>query len=1449
MRRALLGLRSLAAVICLIIVVALIAVHTSPVRRFANDRIVALLAREQIEFSTDELSYNVLNASVNLRNIRIRSTAWPDAPVFATIGRARINLGLVHLLRGRYVVESGTLDDVDVHYVVDEQGRDNLPRPPKDPDAPSQPLDYLVSSLTIAKANVRYENRAQQIDARLPFSSIEVNGNALTDRHQIAFNATGGSLQIQERHAAVDRMAGRVDLGKDDVSIERLEVDTVGSHAEVSGTITQFDSPMADLSVTSDVNVMGVAPLADIQDPVSGVVTIDATAKGPLSTPAINAHLSGSALQFRDLRDVQLDATAAYDLVTRHADVSSLRVSGPWGGVTGNGSVTLDGSAQSAMHADIDGVDAGAVMRALDLPYVAATRVDGKVEAEWPGLDYLHARGTADARLRPTASETSRSAMPLGGRLIARGDGRRIDVQLVQVSVPGGEVNGTVAVTGDRQLQGEINGRSSSVEQVVSSIEAFTGQPKGSLLPTPVAGAAEITARLAGSLSAPTAATTITAPALTVGTTEGIAVNAEASYAPRALTVARADVTWQQARAHLDGRVGLGPDQSIALSVSADDLDAASLLQAMNTAGAPITGMFRARGTVTGTTARPIAMITVQGSNLVAYEEEIGSLNADVRLDGRQLTVSEVVVDKPQPDQPGRITATGTYDLDGKTYTFDLQSQSVRLVGLLLPDGRRVRGDVKRLAARGAGTIDSPAGSVDLDVESLEIDDVQAGRLVINAVAKNNEATITASAEHFNLDADALIGLTRPWPATVKLRAADLDLATLPLQATPGAESAHLATQPPSDPATQRPNDPATQPPGNPATQAPRMAGLQGHLRATVDASGTLAEPEKGRATVALESLEGQWNGRPFTLTSPSPIQYAGERLTVEQLHVAASDASLTVSGDLPLTNGATPGEIAIDLHGNLATVTQYLPPETNIAGDGAIALTGSLRGTLERIEPDLTLTLDNGLILSPLFEPGFSNIVLRARIENGEADIDQLAANWGTATLQGSGRIPLEALPQLPVDIPRMSGPATFKVGFEGLDPSAIPGAPPQLSGRVSATAEMTAARVDPSALNGQITFQELDVAFSGLGLAQQQPSTITIASGAATVDRLELSGSAGEIHASGSVGLVEDRALNVNVDGTLQVAALSLLTDQIRAEGESALKLTARGTLANPDVTGTVDVMHATAVSDEPNVAAENINAHFDLEGRRITLAQLAADVNGGTLEGSGSITLGAGTLSGVNLEISGKNIAYDAPLDLRSITDSTITVTKSGEDILVAGKVTIDEAGLTGDINFDTGLLASMTARRRLDLTEERNPILERVRFNIAVDTAMPVVVDNNLARAEIEADLTVVGTPYETGLLGELTVLEGSEIRLNERRYETERGVITFADERRIFPTFDLRLNTTAGAYDITIAVTGTPGDTQTTLTSDPTLPEPDIMAMLVHRPHPRRHAWRRVRSRS
>jgi outer membrane protein assembly factor BamA len=585
-------------------------------------------------------------------------------------------------------------------------------------------------------------------------------------------------------------------------------------------------------------------------------------------------------------------------------------------------------------------------------------------------------------------------------------------------------------------------------------------------------------------------------------------------------------------------------------------------------------------------------------------------------------------------------------------------------------------------------------------------------------------------------------------------------------------------------------------------------------------------------ATATIESFMGAWNDRPFTIMSSAPLQYADERLTIEGLEVDASGSTLTVKGELPLTDRAGEGELAVDLRGNIGTLTHYLPPDTPVAGDGELTLTGTLKGTLKAIDPDLALTIKNGLVLSRYLEPGFSNVQLQAKVHDGEATIENLTGNWGAATFEASGRIPLEVVPELPVEIPRMGGPSTFKAAVRGLNPAAIPGAPQTLSGAVSLQADLSATKPDLAALNGTISFPELALAFRALELGQKQVSTIAIASGAATIQQLELTGSAGTIAAKGTVGLTGDRALDVNVDGMLNAGAISVVTDRVRAEGDTTLQLQARGTMQDPNLMGTVTLRDGTAVSEEPNIAAENVEADIALEGNVIKLTSLKGDVNGGTLEGSGTVTLGEGGIADIDMRVATKDFAYDAPLDLRSLSDADIRINKQDEDFLVSGRVTITEGGLTGDVNFDTGLLAAMTARRKLDLTEQRDSFLERLRFDINVNTSTPILVDNNLARAEARSRLRVVGTPYEPGLVGQVTLLEGGEIRLNERRYEVDRGIITFVDERRIFPSFDLELHTTASNYDITIAVTGTPGDTKTTLTSDPTLPEPDIMAMLV-----------------
>ncbi|HKH71637.1 MAG TPA: translocation/assembly module TamB domain-containing protein, partial [Vicinamibacterales bacterium] len=1328
-RRTLRRLTIAFVALCLVIVILFFTIHTRPVRRYAVNKVTALLGQKHIAFQTDELSYNLLKASLDLKNVRVRSVDYPDAPVFATIARAQINLSLADLLRGRYVVESGNVEGVNVHYFVDEQGRDNLPRPLTDPNKPNEPLNYLISALKVSNVRLRYENRAQQIDAELPVSLADVSGNRLTDRHHVMLTAGMGRVRVKDRTTPIDRLLGEIEWDDNEVKVAKLDVDSEGSRAE----------------------------LADV----------------------------------------------VYDQTQRRANISSLTLRGEWGDVMGNGIIALDAANRSQVQANINSVDAEWVMRTLGLPYTVASRVSGKVRAEWRGLEYRQATGDADATLTPTTARIARSTIPVGGRVIARAADGRIDAQLLQVSAAGALASGRVAVTEDRRLDGELTGRVSDVSRVTSSLEAFLGRARGSLMPTPISGGLTVDTRLSGTLDEPTAATKVNAPALTVGGANGVALAADLVYTPAALDVQRADLTWEEARAHVDGRVGLAGDGRLSLNLNANEVGVPWLLKVANQPDVPASGVLSAVGSVGGTTARPQAMVTVQGAKLVTYGEEFGALNADVNLTGREVQVSRFAIEKPQPDMPGLITGTASYHLDRRTYTADLSSEHVKLLGLQLPGGQTIRADVQ-LAVKAMGSVDTPTGTADVTLDGLELqrpspdgqaaEVIQAGRVVVNAVAENKAATIKATAERYNVNADAVVALARPWATTLTVRADNLDIATLP---------------------------------GLPANGT-----YEGQLRATVEASGDLVAPEKGMATATIESFMGAWNGRPITIMSAAPLQYANERLTIEDLEVEASGSMLTVKGELPLTDRAGKGELAVDLHGNLATLTQYLPADTPVAGDGELTLTGTLKGTLKTLDPDLALTINNGLILSRYLEPGFSNLQLQAKVADGAATIENLSGRWGAATFEASGVVPLEAVPPLPVEIPRMSGPSTFKAAVRGLNPAAIPGAPPSLNGVVSLQADVSATRPDLAALEGTISFPELAIAFRGLELGQKQPSTVAIASGAATIQSLELSGSAGTIAAKGTVGLTGDRALDVNVDGKLNAGAISVVTDRIRAEGDTTLQVQARGTVQDPDLTGRVTLREGTAVSDDPNIAAENVNADISLDGNVITLASLKGDVNGGTLEGSGTVTLGAGGIADIDMRVATKDFAYDAPLDLRSLSDADIRINKQDEDFVVSGRVTIAEAGLTGDVNFDTGLLATMTARRKLDLTEERDSLLDRVRFDINVNTATPILVDNNLARAEARARVRVVGTPYEPGLVGQVTLLEGGEIRLNERRYEVDRGNITFVDERRIFPSFDLQLSTTAGNYNITIAVTGTPGDTETTLTSDPTLPEPDIMAMLV-----------------
>ncbi len=1169
---------------CLLVVLLLLALQSGPARELVLDRVTAFLASQRIELQTESLRYNMFSLSLDARNLRLRSAASPDLPAFATIGRVQLDLSLTALLRGRYVVRSGVVDDVDVQYVVAADGRDNLPLPPADPHTPRKPVDYLIANLSIPKARVRYANHAQQVDLVLPLASIQMTGDAMTARHRVRFEGSKGEVRMGNHVDVVDHLSGVLDLGDEDVRVDRLHLGGAGSRIAVGGTIRNFDAPQLGLTLQATVDAARTAALLDVRDPVTGTVAVNATVRGPLAAPAIEGHLSGSGLRFRSLGAAQVHLKAAYDMRARGARVSSARIEAPWGRLSASGELALDRERSSRVNAELGGVDLAALMQGLNLPYIAATRVDGKIDAQWPGLDYSGAAGAATATLTPTSSRVVPRTIPLGGRVTARSKEGMLVADVQQITAGGAKLTGRVQLDRERRLDGRLRMDATDLGATARTAEVFLGRAPGSLLPGPVTGAATIAARLGGTLDTPTASATVSAPSLSMGTANGIDIAADVNVTPAAVTLARADANWNGAHAGLRGTVELTGRQRLDLALDADAADVQPLLRTAQP-DAPVSGALSARGTVSGTLRRPVASLALQGADIAAFGERFGSLTADAAVAGSDITLSRLVVDKPQPEAPGRIIASGSYNLDRKRYTLDLQSENVRLLALSLPGGQRVRGTVQ-LSAKGAGAVSSPSGTLNLVLDSLEIDGLQrnvtdsktsaapparVGRIAIAANAADHQATITASAEHFNLDAHAVVALARPWPTQLTVRANDLDLERLPV---------------------------------------PLRGPLDGRLRATLNATGDSADPARGRAAASIDTLAGTWNGQPFSVTSPGEVRYADQRLAIERLELTARDSSLVVKGELPLTADAGAGDLGFEARANLATLTRLLPPDMKVTGDGAMTLTGSVRGTLTSIVPDLLLTVENGMLSAPQLGPGASALQLTRACDRRGGRDRSADGPVGRRDSRGVRHGPARGASTV---ARRDPSPGRSRHD-QGLGPRSRSRSHPGCASRPGRSCCRGRRRIGLS--RGSHRARRADrvsATRDHVQPARRSPSRNRRGSASAPAappsNAWRSRDSAGSVTASGTVGLAGERPLDVKVDGSLKVAALSVLSKTIRTDGTATWKVAAHGSLTTPQLNGSLDLADVMFASDDLDIAATHVNAHVNLAGTRIELTSSMA------------------------------------------------------------------------------------------------------------------------------------------------------------------------------------------------------------------------------------------------
>ncbi len=586
-----------------------------------------------------------------------------------------------------------------------------------------------------------------------------------------------------------------------------------------------------------------------------------------------------------------------------------------------------------------------------------------------------------------------------------------------------------------------------------------------------------------------------------------------------------------------------------------------------------------------------------------------------------------------------------------------------------------------------------------------------------------------------------------------------------------------------------------------------RAAGLNypvtGTLNLTLQAAGTEANPH-GSGHFSLTA--GQAYDRPVKSLTAN-LAFANHEAQLNDIQLQAMRGKVAGSAAYNFTNKG----IRFDVTGegvDLANIPELQMPHLQLAGVGRFTAKGV--GTLEQPVinahvqvSDLVLNGDRlGGVTADAVTHG-SHLQLTAR------------SNFQAASLAVDGGIEL-----------RGDMPSDLKLEFSGLDINPfLPTEVRRVTRRASLAghAELTGPLKQARLLNGKFSIYQFGVEVEKVAITSDGPIELVLANQVVTVQRCTLVSGDSHFALTGNASLKDDRRVALRANGHVDLSLVHTLDPDVTSYGVSNLDLTVDGPMAQPAISGRIDIEHGGLSMMDLPAGLGDINGSLVFNRDRLEVEHLTARTGGGLVTFGGFITYGR--TIGFNLTANGNEIRFRYA-GISVTADETLRLVGTLQSSTLSGDVTV-----TRFAQIPSSDLALALAQASPAAIPVVNSPLNNLHLDVRILSTPELTVQTTLAKLAGDVDLRLRGTAARPVLLGRINIAEG-DIKLAGTKYHLERGDITFTDPVRIDPVLDIEASTRVQDYDITIGLHGTLERLNTTYRSDPPLSSEDIVALLA-----------------
>ena len=388
------------------------------------------------------------------------------------------------------------------------------------------------------------------------------------------------------------------------------------------------------------------------------------------------------------------------------------------------------------------------------------------------------------------------------------------------------------------------------------------------------------------------------------------------------------------------------------------------------------------------------------------------------------------------------------------------------------------------------------------------------------------------------------------------------------------------------------------------------------------------------------------------------------------------------------------------------------------------------------------------------------------------------------------------------------------------------------RLAAEVSGTLHVVGVLRDMEQLQVVATVEQLGLDVFGYRVRNDGTVRFALDQNVIGIEQMRLAGDGMVLDLAGEIGL-GDRQLALRLSGDAGLGLFEEFFPDVRSSGNATLAAEIGGTLQQPLVTGE-------AVLDGGRLrhlsfphGLENIEGKIVFEPDGIRLDDLTGELGTGTLRFGGRVDVQGYEVGGMNVTAVGTAMRLRFPEGIRSLVDTELTLGGGLEAPVLSGNVNVHDAILLELFGSGPDLL-NFGADDGAQAPEPIEPAFP-LQLDVRISAPSSLRISGNAARVVSSAELTLGGT-YSRPLLFGNAEIENGEVFFEGNRYRVTRGSIAFADPTAIEPVFDVEAETdvrTPGqTYRVTLGVAGTMDRLDFEFSSDPPLPEFEIMSLLL-----------------